>query len=224
VYGAWGVHLANRQIKISEKADSTSISIDTFKSLLLKTDVLINHQVELLEIYRSELEQLKFLVCKSDTTINIASKHLRLNESNEKIKALSEYENLLGACYLMHNLRREYNMAKRDSQLAYFYLLKQRIRVLKTEKEVMERQISNPALMKNGALLNKWWRVYDYVLDRYTIDDIRMDGGREIDSAGFASFNAIMPKIDTIIDLAAQYATKEIIRMKKEMKIPDPVY
>ncbi len=85
VFGAFGGWTGYRQLALARKNDSTSVSIDTFKSLLLKTDVLINQQRDELDYYKKELSELRALVEKTDTVIGVSNRQLILSERQQKI-------------------------------------------------------------------------------------------------------------------------------------------
>jgi len=112
-----------------------------------------------------------------------------------------------------------YYPVKRAGDSWIFFLLEERKRILKEQKEILGKQVTNSALYTNNAMLDRWWETYVRVSDRLSIDEIRSADGNKIDSLGKYHFEEITDFVDTTINAVGLFSYKEIMRMKKEYGI-----
>lgn len=185
VYGAWGVRLANRQISISEKQDSTSISIDTFKSLLLKTDKLITLQHEQIIKYDSELGELRKLVDRTTDVASISAKQLHINSQQQKISntnedrryraSINELERATNDLFLYMQFQRKGDREYTDS-LSRTQVFSHVVRVVESDLK------NNIALLDNDSLY--WHILQDVVTMKFFMLNDRWHDGALITEDG----------------------------------------
>jgi len=151
----------NYQMKdISQKQDSTSVSIDTFKKLLLKTDVLITQQSKMLKNYDSQLNSLRTLLSKTDTVISVSDSQLELNKKYQRQSAKGDENRFIASLF-----RIGANLMYRDSAKSLENHEEEQTAQDFSHRmlPIFEGQMNNQFLCNDNQMLRLWVNAYAHL-------------------------------------------------------------
>jgi len=173
--------IAFSSLYVSKKSLDTSLSVDTF---VKKTDLLINKNSALVELYKGELDSTKRLLSKTDIIISLSDSQLELNRTeqirvnkNNEISDLVSIERLNIDCHKINNYI--------GTQFIFFFTFhdkfdKKAINDLSSELDSLQGIITsglgNTFLNKYPSLHAIWRKAYGDLQELNY--DINMEGSR----------------------------------------------